>query len=333
MPRGPRLDSPGTLHHVMIRGINKGEIFMDDDDRIDFIGRMGTVAEDTATSLHAFALMHNHVHMLLKSSSSGLPAFMCRLLTGYALYFNRRHRRVGHLFQNRYKSIVCEEDAYFRKLVAYIHLNPVRGGLVATIDDLEHFPWCGHADVLGLVRHRWFDRRYVLGFFGGTEPRALRSYAAFLEEEMSHDREDELDGGGFKRSQADGAKANQLGNPGTAGMSDERILGSGEFVRDVLEHAEDRMVGQLYKNERLELARKDIEALCHEAGVSLGHLRSGARYGALSKVRQQLVDKLVNGRGLSLAETSRLLGVSISAVYQIMQRISDLKSDGIWEAK
>ena len=333
MPRGPRLDSPGTLHHVMVRGINKGEIFMDYDDRKDFIRRLDIVAMDTATSVYAFALMDNHVHLLLKSGMAGLPTFMRRLLTGYALYFNRRHGRVGHLFQNRYKSVVCEEAVYFRKLVAYIHLNPVRGGMVATIDDLEHYPWCGHADIIGSVRHPWFDQRYVLGFFGGTEPRALRAYAAYLLDEMDHDREAELDGGGLKRSHADAADAAPNSAMGKSGLSDDRILGSGDFVKDVLGHAQERVAGHLHLDQSLALAKMVIEAACHDAGVSLGHLKSGARYGVLSKVRMRLADKLVNEHGLTLAETARQLGVSISAVHQLMQRILDMKHDGRWDSK
>ena len=133
MPRGPRLDAPGTLHHVMIRGIESGNIFLDDTDRATFLARMGRLAKASGTGIYAFALMSNHVHVLLKSGAEGLPTFMRRLLSGYAQYFNRRHNRVGHLFQNRYKSIICEEDAYFDKLVAYIHLNPLRAGLVKTL--------------------------------------------------------------------------------------------------------------------------------------------------------------------------------------------------------
>jgi len=103
MPRGPRLDTPGTLHHVMIRGIERGSIVRDDNDRNEFLKRMGKLAKETATAIYAFALMNNHAHILLKSGSRGLPTYMRRFLSGYAQYFNRRHKRVGHLFQNRYK--------------------------------------------------------------------------------------------------------------------------------------------------------------------------------------------------------------------------------------
>ena len=107
MPRQGRLDAPGTLHHVMIRGIEKSLIFADDQDRQDFIFRTGMVARETGTRILAWVLMRNHVHLLLFSGPTGISKFLRRLLTGYALQYNRRHRRKGHLFQNRYKFTKC----------------------------------------------------------------------------------------------------------------------------------------------------------------------------------------------------------------------------------
>src|SRR5215510_12866216 len=120
MPRQARLDAPGTLHHIMIRGIEKRNIVNDEMDRTNFVSRMGQIALDTKTIIYAWALLTNHAHILLKSGALGLPKFMRRLLTGYAVTYNLRHQRHGHLFQNRYKSIVCEEDSYFQELVRYI---------------------------------------------------------------------------------------------------------------------------------------------------------------------------------------------------------------------
>jgi putative transposase len=132
MPRQARarLDSPGTLHHVMIRGIEKKRIVLDEQDRKDFVRRLGLLAVETKTAVYAWALMSNHAHLLVCSGAVGLAKFMRRLLTGYAVSYNRRHRRHGHLFQNRYKSMVCDGDSYFTKLVRYIHLNPLRVKLV-----------------------------------------------------------------------------------------------------------------------------------------------------------------------------------------------------------
>ena len=107
MPRQARLDAPGTLHHVIVRGIEKRRIVDDRWDRGNFVSRMGEVASDTETVIYAWALMTNHAHILLRSGTHGLSKFMRRFLTGYAITYNRRHKRHGHLFQNRYKSIVC----------------------------------------------------------------------------------------------------------------------------------------------------------------------------------------------------------------------------------
>jgi putative transposase len=128
MPRQARLDFPGTLHHVIIRGIEKNNIVSGDRDREDFMGRLGNIAMESGTVIYAWALMSNHAHILLRSGSSGLSTFMRRFLTGYAAGYNRRNRRHGILFQNRYKSIVYGEETYFVELVRYIHLNPFGQG-------------------------------------------------------------------------------------------------------------------------------------------------------------------------------------------------------------
>jgi REP element-mobilizing transposase RayT len=127
---------------------------------------MGSVVLKTETNIYAWALMTNHAHILLKSGQPGLSAFMRKFLIGYSISYNRRHDRHGHLFQNRYKSIVCEEDACFLKLVSYIHLNPLRAGLVRSFEELEHYPWSGHAAVMGRKAYDWQDADYVLGYFG-----------------------------------------------------------------------------------------------------------------------------------------------------------------------
>jgi REP element-mobilizing transposase RayT len=133
----------------MIRGIERANIFWDDKDREYFLSRVGEIGKATETRILAWALMDNHVHMLLFSGSSGLPRFMRRLLTGHAVWFNRRHQRSGHLFQNRYKSIVCEEDGYLLELVRYIHLNPLRSHMVGSLEELDRYRWSGHGVLVG----------------------------------------------------------------------------------------------------------------------------------------------------------------------------------------
>jgi len=320
MPRGARLDEPGTLHHVIIRGIEKGSIVRDDIDRKAFLDRMGMLSKGSGTGIYAFALMTNHAHILLKSGQNGLSFFMRRLLSGYAQYFNRRHKRVGYLFQNRYKSIICEENAYFEKLVAYIHLNPLRAGLVESLAQLAIYPWCGHAVLMSKVSCDWMDRMYVLQFFGRTEGSARSAYLQFLEEEMGIDREGEFSGGGLIRSQGGWSKVLSMRKSGEKAMSDERILGGDDFVREVLHEAEGRKDVIIPEHERLDQFIKAIENGCEAAGVTPTFLRSGSKSGVLPSLRRELARTAVSEYGITLAETARQLGVTTNAVSYMLKQ-------------
>ena len=133
MPRLARLDAPGVLHHIMIRGIERRKIFRSNKDRDDFIERLSIILPESNTYCYAWALLSNHAHFLFRSGEAGISKVMRRLLTGYAVTFNHKYKRHGQLFQNRYKSIICQEDTYLRELVRYIHLNPLRAKLVSDI--------------------------------------------------------------------------------------------------------------------------------------------------------------------------------------------------------
>ena len=149
MPRQARIDAPGALHHIIARGIERRKIFLDDDDRENFLERLGSLVAGSGTQCLAWALIPNHFHLLLRTELAPLSKVMRRLMTGYAVTFNRRHKRSGHLFQNRYKSIVCEEDPYLLELIRYIHLNPLRASLVKDLKELDKYPWSGHSVILG----------------------------------------------------------------------------------------------------------------------------------------------------------------------------------------
>ncbi len=200
MPRRARLDAPGTLHHVIVRGIDRRRIVDDVADRKNFVERLGQLAADTETSIYAWALMTNHAHILLRSSEYGLSGFMRRLLTGYAIFYNRRHRRWGHLFQNRYKSIICDEDAYFKELVRYIHLNPLRAKMVKSLSKLERYRWSGHGALMGKIQNDWQNRDYVLKWFGQKEGAAKKAYRDYVAKGIDQGRRPELVGGGLIRS-------------------------------------------------------------------------------------------------------------------------------------
>ena len=223
MPRSARIDIPGLLQHVMVRGIERRDIFLDDDDKALFIERLSKLLLATGTDCLAWALLSNHVHLLLRPHSTKLSVFMRRLLTGYAVVFNLRHHRSGHLFQNRYKSVVCEEDSFLLELVRYIHLNPVRAGLIATLDDLDAYQWSGHAVIMGRRVVAGQNEDEVLLRFATRKEIARRKYRSFLEDGLHQGKRDELVGGGLRRSR-------KLSGSEEHEAYDERILGSGDFV-------------------------------------------------------------------------------------------------------
>jgi len=197
MPRSARLDAPGVMHHVIGRGIERRKIFLDDQDRVDFLSRLAALAQDGSMDLYAWSLLPHHFHLLCKTQRSPLASSRRRLLTGYVVKLNRRHGRHGHLFQNRYKSILCQEEAYLQGLVRYIHLNLLRAGLVGNLEELNRSPWSGHSALMGITQREWQDTAYVLSCFGR---RTRGNYLQFVEEGIAWGRGPELVGGGLIRS-------------------------------------------------------------------------------------------------------------------------------------
>ena len=320
MSRQARLDSPGTLHHVIVRGIERRRIVDDREDRENFVSRMGQIALETQTAIYAWSLMDNHAHIFLRSGHHGLSKYMRRLLTGYAISYNRRHHRHGHLFQNRYKSIVCEEDAYFQELVRYIHLNPLRANLVDTLSALDRYPWCGHASVMGMAKHEWQDRKFVLSWFGSNGKKAQISYRKYIQEGIQQGRRPELVGGGLIRSQGGWSQVLSLRKNNHGVLGDERILGSEDFVARVLAEAEDQVRQQFIARKHRQNADEFIDRACFKNDVNPVELRMGSRRGRLSQLRAEIACNLVEEFGLPLAEIGRKLGVTTSAVSKILRR-------------
>lgn len=229
MPRQPRLDAPGLLQHVIVRGVNRADIFLDDDDRRQFISRLSRLLVETESECFAWVLLPNHAHLLLRCNRIELARFMRRLLTGYAVAFNRRHDRVGHLFQNRYKSIVCEEDTYLLELIRYIHLNPLRAGLVNDLAGLESFPWCGHKGLLGHGALAGQVVDPVLVLFAGNVAQARSCYRQFLADGVALGRRPVLVGEGV------GRPPGPDGHPPDVNACDSRVLGSDAFVEKMFD--------------------------------------------------------------------------------------------------
>ncbi len=321
MPRHARLDAPGTLHHVMIRGIEKSPIFKDDQDRQEFTSRMGRLAQETGTRILAWALMRNHVHLLFFSGPSGISTFMRRLLTGYALGYNRKHRRSGHLFQNRYKSIICEEESYLLELVRYIHLNPLRAGVVKSMGGLDHYSWSGHRVLMGKGENDWQERGYVLHQFHERERKAIGAYQKYMEEGKAQGRRPELVGGGLIRSLGGWSQVLSLRGSREKMENDSRILGNGEFVAEIIREAEKKVRRYVRDNEMNKTIDNTIKEICLKEGVVERELRLGVRTRKYSGVRAKIASYLSHEFGVSRAEIARQMGVCTSAIAKAIQNI------------
>jgi REP element-mobilizing transposase RayT len=319
MPRQARLDIPGTLHHVIVRGIERRKIVDDRKDRDRFVFRMGQLASETGTVIYAWALMTTHAHILLRSGVDGLSNFMRRFLTGYSITYNRRHKRHGHLFQNRYKSIVCDEDSYFQELVRYIHLNPLRAELVKDPAELEAYSWCGHGVVTGRIKHDWQDRDYVLLGFGKTEKAAIKRYRTFVEDGIARGRRPELVGGGLVRSLGGWSQVISLRRHGGRELADERILGDGDFVQRILAEAEERQRHHFSAGDRRQKVSHEIAEMCEKEDINVRELQAGSRRRVISQARSRIAQQLVVVYGVPMAEVARELGVSTSAISKIIR--------------
>jgi putative transposase len=321
MPRKARLDIPGTLHHVILRGIEGSNIFRDAEDRKYFLDRINSLVKETGTRILAWALMDNHVHLLLISGPSGLPTFMRRLLTGYAIGYNRKYRRFGHLFQNRYKSIICERDPYLLELVRYIHLNPLRAGLANDLEELENYPWCGHGILTGRQTNDFQEKDFVLGFFGSKRKRAVQAYREFVAAGKGLGQRPELVGGGLIRSLGGWSQVLSLRKKGESETYDERILGDGDFVQGILEEADQKLARQIRARKKAGSLSKIIKERCHEAGVKEIELKSGSQRRAVSELRKRLCYYFNRDLGIPMAEIARLVGVGTTGVAMAIKRI------------
>jgi putative transposase len=320
MPRQARLDTPGTLHHVIFRGIEKKNIFDDKYDRANMLARMEGLAKETGTKIYAWSLMPNHVHILLKSGHHGLSKFMRRLLTGYAITYNLRHKRYGHLFQNRFKSIICDEDPYFQELVRYIHLNPLRADLVKDMAELDRYPWSGHSSLMGNKKREWQDVDYVLSWFAKTKIAARNKYRRYVEEGIAEGKREDLVGGGLVRTLGGWSQVLSHRKSNEMIVTDQRILGQGDFVKRIVGEADKRIKSQFYVNERQIKAEKKIQKICKAEGVNIEELKGGSRRAHISGLRKRLAVELISEYGLTLAEAARQLGVSTPAISKILTR-------------
>ena len=213
---------------------------------------------------------------------------MRRVLTGYAVSFNRRYKRHGQLFQNRYKSIICQEDVYLKELVRYIHLNPLRAKIVSDISELNTYAYCGHSVIMDKKKRSWQDMGYILSFFGKSLRESRKRYLQYVESGIEQGRRPELVGGGLIRS-----------------------LGGWKAVKNARFSGQDRMKDTIEQK------------VCEIFGIEPDEIYSKSRQKTRAEARGLYCYWAVVALGYSLADLARLLGMTGQGVGMLCEGVSE----------
>jgi REP element-mobilizing transposase RayT len=285
MPRNPRIEIAGGLYHVVTRGNNRRKIFRSHDDYLRFTSILERQKAKLPFYLYAYCLMPNHVHLLIEMQDDPLSRIMQRVLTTYSQHHNRKYNKIGHLFQGRYKSILCQTDRYLGELVRYIHLNPVRARMVRRPEDYEY---SGHRAYLGLDKTELVDAEPVLRHFGASRRRAVETYIRFVESSLAEQRQEQ-----YYRA------------------AEGRLLGSEEFVKEVA-----RRIGD-HRSARQAPEPTSIDEVLIAAEICSGLSRQ--ELSSKSKNRRTVAAKeavIVLGRemGITNRVLAEALGLGASAV-------------------
>jgi putative transposase len=286
MARRPRVFAPQVLYHVIVRGNHRQMTFCTPADYQAYLERLGRYLRSCQARLWAYCLMPNHVHLLVETGTQPLSTLMQRLQQSYTQYFNRSHRKVGHLFQGRYKAIVCEKDPYLLTLIRYIHLNPVRAKLVKQPDA---YAYSGHAAYLTGRATAVLDPVPGLVVFGG-----MAAYRQFVREGMG-----------------EGHQADYYA------VADQRFLGTARFVDEWQERSQ---AGPVVRSRR-SLARV-LQAVAAGLGVDVAQLRSADRSWAVSRQRTLAAYLLIRQGGYRPGDVAAALHRDPATVSTLLTRFA-----------
>jgi len=289
MARKPRLHYTGALYHVMVRGNAGQNIYADDEDRYRLYLFLQEGVEKFGHRIHAFCLMNNHVHLAIQVGVKPLSRIMQTLCFRYTQWVNSRQKRIGHLFQGRYKAIVVDADAYLAELVRYIHLNPVRAKIVKNPED---YPWSGHRAYMGHEKLPWLTTEWVLSQFSQRLKTARAKYSEFVKCGRDEGHRQEFH----------------------SGTSEGRILGDDTFVERVYEKSEDGEKKSVTVDEIIERVGK-VYGLTEEEMVSGGKRRYPCEARAMISYLVREV------RGMSLTDLGRRMKRDVSSLSLAADKI------------
>lgn len=320
MPRQGRIHVEAGIYHVIQRGLERRAIFTDDAERQEFIDRLAEGLKYTGHKCYGWVLMPNHFHLLIRTSTRPLSDLMRKLMTGYALYFNKKHRRSGYLYQGRYKSILCQEETYLLELIRYIHLNPLRAKILSDIRALQHYQWSGHAVLLGKRKATWQATGEILERFGKSKAEAIRHYEDFVAEGEDMGRREDLSGGGLVRSAGGWRGIQELKASKERWQADERILGDGDFVSQTLKEA----AAEMNRQEKLKAEGWDInkvvEKVCDLLEVDVKDIKSLSKQSKIAQAKSLIIYFSYKDLKVTGVELSNYFGITRSSISSAVRR-------------
>lgn len=287
MARRPRVFASGLLYHVIVRGNHRQKTFRSGQDYQAYLARVARYRRKYGVRIYAYCLMPNHVHLLLESANAPVAKFMQGVQQSYTQYFNGVHHKVGHLFQGRYKAIVCEKDRYLLALIRYIHLNPVRAKLVQRPEQYQH---SGHAVYLGGKATDVLEPTPVLALLGGR-----RAYQRFMFEGMGEGHQEAY-----------------------YAVADQRFLGEAGFAESVQVEWGDQP-----KRGGKKSVGRALKVLAGQVQMDPEVLRSPDRGWKVSRVRTLVAYTLVRRLGFHLGEVAAYLGRDAATVSSLLSRLAD----------
>ncbi|MBI5743112.1 MAG: transposase [Elusimicrobia bacterium] len=311
MPRQARMDVPGQVYHVMSRGIERREIFLDDGDYRDFLARISEGSGKTGARCLAWCLMPNHFHFLILRGERTLSELMHRALTGYAVNFNLKYSRVGHLFQNRYKAILCGLENYLLEAAPYIHLNPLRAGLVPDLEGLAGYKWCGHRSIVTGAADGLLDRRALLVHFGGDERAGMAGYKKKMEEKAAEIGRNDLAGGCGRLGCEGGGAALPAFRAGLEVFPVQCVPEKSGFVECVLRSADAAM------NRERESRAEVLAKVENTTGIDRRDILRRTRERGPASARALYCHLSKEMAGCSVVELASELGLTQSAVSKL----------------
>lgn len=296
MPRKPRIHFPGAVYHVILRGNDGQDVFFDEADHSRFYFLLQAGTQRFGHRIHAFCLMTNHLHLAVQIQEAPLARIMQNLGFRYTQYLNRKRKKTGHLFQGRYKALLIDADSYLLELVRYIHLNPVRAGMVTQPDD---YLWSSHRAYLGLERIPWLTTDWILGQFGHNAGDAIGRYSSFAADGLREGYRAEFHGGSFEG----------------------RVLGDDRFIEVALAQAEEPVNPQ-------PSIESVIDAVCSAYGLTIAEVSGRSRVRQISEARAVAALLVRETAGLALVELGKHLNHDLSSLSQAARRLELRIEDG-----